>query len=79
VIRLNTLTLWAMCWVTPNGVGPMTTKQRDLRRYLFRGLVADADAKTPGLFVLTWREARLMWKGATVAAIMQTNKRAGLQ
>jgi hypothetical protein len=57
----------------------MTTKQRDLRRYLFRGLVADADAKSPDLFVLTWREARLMWKGATVAAIMQTDKRAGLQ
>jgi hypothetical protein len=25
------------------------------------------------------REARLMWRGATVAAIMRTDKRAGLQ
>jgi hypothetical protein len=50
----------------------MNLKQRQLRRYLFRGLVAQADDKArragAGPLVLSWREARLMWKGATVAA-----------
>ena len=57
-----------------NGVKPMTTKQRDLRRYFFRSLVADADTKSPGLFILTSaRGAPDVEKGAMVAAIMRTD------
>jgi hypothetical protein len=62
---------------------PMTTKQRDLRRYLFRGLIAQQDVDCcragDGPFVLTWTDARLLWRGATVAAIFKTDRKAGLQ
>jgi hypothetical protein len=61
----------------------MTTKQRDLRRYLFRSLVAQQDVDRCGAgdgpFVLTWDDARVMWRGATAAAIFKTDKRAGLR
>ena len=43
-------------------------KQRALRHYLFRSLVAELDMRTKGPMVLTWTEARRMWKGATVAS-----------
>lgn len=61
----------------------MTKHQRDLRRYLFRSLVAQEDTAVcragDGPLVLTWREVRNMWRGATVAAIVKTDRKAGVQ
>ena len=45
---------------------------KSTRSYFFRSLVAEHDRVRP--MVLTWREARLMFKGATVAAIACVQK-----
>ena len=42
---------------------------KSTRSYYFRQLVFN-HAQTTGNAPLTWREARLMFKGATVAAIL---------
>jgi hypothetical protein len=45
---------------------------KSARSYFFRALVAAHDDKTRAAgkpMILTWREARLMFKGATAAAI----------
>ena len=50
---------------------------KSTRSYFFRQLVAKLDAEVcrggNGPMILTWREARLMFKGATVAAIYHAN------
>jgi hypothetical protein len=56
----------------------MTIRQTQLRHYYFRELVAHADfehcAKGQGPFILTWRDARLMWQAATIVANAQTTR-----
>jgi hypothetical protein len=47
---------------------------KSTRSYLFRALVAEADRKSKGPLVLTWTEARLMFKGATCAAIYRAQQ-----
>ena len=51
---------------------------KSTRSYFFRGLVAEHDAAVckagKGPMILTWREARLMFKGATVAAIVYAQR-----
>ena len=50
----------------------MTTRQRNIRRYFFREMVASHDARIckagKGPMVLTWREARNFWRIATNGA-----------
>ena len=50
-----------------------TMFNKSTRSYFFRSLIEDARRKHRvyrwGPHALTWREARLMFKGATVAAI----------
>ena len=48
---------------------------KSTRSYMFRALVAAHDDKTRGPGKLTWTEARLMFKGATVAAIFKAEQR----
>ena len=50
---------------------------KSTRSYMFRALVAAHDDKTRGPgkpMVLTWTEARLMFKGATCAAIYRAQQ-----
>jgi hypothetical protein len=48
---------------------------KSARSYYFRELVANRDFETAGED-LSWREARLIFKGATVAAIVKANRDA---
>jgi hypothetical protein len=54
----------------------MTPKQRSARQYFFRELVAKHDFDTAGADLI-WREARLLWKGATVAALVYCGRHYG--
>jgi hypothetical protein len=54
------------------GAFNMTTRQRNIRRYFFREMVASHDERIckagKGPMVLTWREARNFWCIATNGA-----------
>lgn len=54
----------------------MTALQKTIRHHRFRALCAHYDAvacaKGRGPWVLTWREARAIWRGATIASLLLT-------
>jgi hypothetical protein len=51
----------------------MSTRQRDLRTFFFREMIAAHDMRVckagKGPMVLTWREAREFWRKATNGAL----------
>jgi hypothetical protein len=51
----------------------MTTRQRNIRRYFFREMIASHDERIckagKGPMVLTWNEARNFWRKATNGAL----------
>ena len=47
---------------------------KSTRSYLFRELVYNSFAEKGRYGALSWREARLMFKGATVAAMLHPNQ-----
>jgi hypothetical protein len=56
----------------------MTVRQRNIRQFLFREMIAAHDMRVckagHGPMVLTWREAREFWRKATNGALPAYNR-----
>lgn len=58
---------------------PLTAHQRAIRSFHFQSLLMTAhDGPNPRLAPLTWRDARNMWKGATIATLLLSVSARGM-